>query len=157
MRFSSRRPLQPRDIGLILGYRCQAACAHCLYNCGPAWQEWIDPDEVRAALSAAKCAWGSGFQVHLTGGEPFLNYPLLLASTQIARNLDIPVYLETNAGWCRDLDLAEGRFHELREAGLGAVLVSVSPFHQEAIPLGRALEAISAARAVFGSGRVIVY
>ena len=157
MRFSSRTPLQPRDIGLILGYRCQAACAHCLYNCGPNWRDWMSPDEVEAALSAAKRAWGSGFQVHLTGGEPFLNYQLLLEATQIARSLDIPVYLETNAGWCRDMDLAEVRFRELREAGLGAVLVSVSPFHQETIPLGRALEAISAARAVFGAGRVIVY
>ena len=154
---SSRIPLQPRDIGLILGYRCQAACAHCLYNCGPGWRDWMTPDEVRAALSAAKRAWGSGFEVHLTGGEPFLNYPLLLEAAEIASGMDIPVYVETNGGWCRDMDRAEARFRELREAGLGAVLVSVSPFHQEAIPLGRVLEAISAARAVFNPGRVIVY
>jgi len=157
VRFSERTPLQPRDIGLILGYRCQAACAHCLYNCGPGWRDWMAPDEIRAALSAAKRAWGGNFQVHLTGGEPFLNYPLLLEATQIARSLDIPVYVETNAGWCWDLDRAEARFRELREAGLGAVLVSVSPFHQESIPLGRTLEAISAARTVYGAGRVIVY
>ena len=52
---------------------------------------------------------------------------------------------------------AEARFRELRDAGLGAVLVSVSPFHQAAIPLKRALETISAARTVFGAGRVMVY
>lgn len=150
-------PLQPRDLGLILGYRCQAACAHCLYNCGPSWGDWMTPGAVWEALTAAKDAWGEGFQVHLTGGEPFLNYPLLLEAAEIASDLEIPVYVETNAGWCWDLDQAEARFRELREAGLGAVLVSVSPFHQETIPLGRALEAISAARAVFGAGRVIVY
>ena len=157
MRFPSRIALQPRDLGLILGYRCQAACAHCLYNCGPGWGDWITSEDVREALSAAKRAWGSGFQVHLTGGEPFLNYPLLLAATEIASGLCIPVYLETNGGWCRDLDQVEARFRELRQASLGAVLVSVSPFHQEAIPLKRPLEAITAARSVFGAGRVMVY
>ena len=157
MRRSARTPLQPRDLGLILGYRCQAACAHCLYNCGPGWRDWMTPEAVREALSAAKRTWGEGFQVHLTGGEPFLNYPLLLEASGIAADLGIPVYLETNAGWCRDLDQAEARFRELREAGLGAVLVSVSPFHQESIPLKRTLEAISAARAAFGAGRVMVY
>ena len=47
MRFPSRIALQPRDLGLILGYRCQAACAHCLYNCGPGWGDWITPEAVR--------------------------------------------------------------------------------------------------------------
>jgi molybdenum cofactor biosynthesis enzyme MoaA len=32
----------------------------------------MDEEEVRSALEAAKAAWGDGFQVHLTGGEPFL-------------------------------------------------------------------------------------
>lgn len=157
MKTFPRPPLQPCDIGLILGYRCQAACAHCLYNCGPGWGDWMTPEAVRKALSAVKDAWGDAFQVHLTGGEPFLNYPLLLEATQIAGELAIPVYVETNAGWSRDMHQAEERFHALREAGLKAVLVSVSPFHQESIPLGRALETITAARAVFGAGRVIVY
>ena len=69
---SNSHALTPRDIGLILSYRCQTACAHCLYNCGPDWHDWMDEEEVRSALEAAKAAWGDGFQVHLTGGEPFL-------------------------------------------------------------------------------------
>jgi hypothetical protein len=27
--------LCPDDIGVILTYRCQSRCAHCIYNCGP--------------------------------------------------------------------------------------------------------------------------
>ncbi len=157
MSFAGRLPLTPRDMGLILSYRCQAACAHCLYNCGPEWHDWMDVDEVRNALEAAKAACGNGFQVHLTGGEPFLNFPLLLASTRIAVELGIPVYVETNAAWVRGLAQAEERFRQLHEAGLGAVLVSVSPFHQESIPLQRTLDGITAARAVFGAARVTVY
>ena len=37
--------LTPRDIGLILSYRCQTDCAHCLYNCGPDWHDWMPEDE----------------------------------------------------------------------------------------------------------------
>lgn len=153
----NRKALQPRDIGLILSYRCQAECAHCLYNCGPEWHDWMTQEEVVSVLENAKAAWGSGFQVHLTGGEPFLNFPLLLHAAEEAARLEIPVYVETNAAWVRDLAMAEERFRRLRKAGMGAVLVSVSPFHQESIPLQRTLDGISAARAVFGPERVIVY
>ena len=154
---SNFHALIPRDIGLILSYRCQTACAHCLYNCGPDWHDWMKVGEVRIALEAAKATWGTGFQVHLTGGEPFLNFRLLLASTRIAVELGIPVYVETSAAWVRDPAQAEERFGQLHEVGLGAVLVSVSPFHQESIPLQRTLDGISAARAVFGAARVMVY
>ncbi|MBG0786115.1 MAG: radical SAM protein [Anaerolineaceae bacterium] len=157
MQRSLSHALTPRDIGLILSYRCQTACAHCLYNCGPDWHDWMPEDEVRKALEAAQAAWGTGFQVHLTGGEPFLNFPLLLSATRMAAALGIPVYVETNAAWVRDLAQAEDRFGQLRAAGMNAVLVSVSPFHQESIPLQRSLDGITAARTVFGAARVMVY
>ena len=152
-----RNALAPRDIGLILTYRCLPTCAHCLYNCGPGWQDWMSIEDVRAALTQAKDVWRQGFQVHLTGGEPFMNFPLLLESTRIAVDLGIPVYVETNASWCRDKGRAAERYRQLREAGLAAVLISVSPFHQETIPLQRTLDGISAASAAFGTSRVIVY
>ena len=157
MRDTLGNALAPRDIGLILTYRCLPNCAHCLYNCGPGWHDWMSIDAVAQALENAYSVWGKGFQVHLTGGEPFMNFPLLLQSTRIAVDLGIPVYVETNVGWCRDKSLAEARFRQLREAGMEAVLISVSPFHQETIPLQRTLDGISAAREAFGSNRVIVY
>lgn len=155
--FPLNRALAPRDVGLILSYRCQTACAHCLYNCGPDWHDWMSEEDVHRALEAAKDVWGTGFQMHLTGGEPFLNFPLLLAATRMAVGLGIPVYAETNASWVRDLVQAEERFRRLREAGMNAILISVSPFHQAGIPLQRTLDGISAARTVFGAGRVMVY
>jgi hypothetical protein len=155
--FPAKSALRPRDIGLILSYRCLANCAHCIYNCGWGWHDWMAEDEVRTALENAKAVWGKGFQLHLTGGEPFLNFPLLLKATQIAHQLNIPVYVETNAGWVKGMGFAEERFQQLRDAGMMAVLVSVSPFHQETIPLEQTLLGISAARSVFGADRVMVY
>ncbi len=149
--------LKPRDIGLILSYRCMANCAHCIYNCSPNWHDWMTEDAVQTALENEKACWGEGFQVHLTGGEPFLNFPLLLKAARIAHQLGIPVYVETNAGWVKRYEFAADRFQQLRDAGMMAVLVSVSPFHQESIPLEQTLHGISAARSVFGAERVMAY
>jgi len=157
MSYDFRTSLQPSDIGLILSYRCQANCAHCIYNCGKGYRDWMSLDAVEIALINARDTWGSNFQMHMSGGEPFLNFPLLLQSVRIAVDLGIPVYVETNVGWCRDLEKAEDRFRQLKEAGLGMVLVSVSPFHHESIPLQQTLDGISDARNVFGRSGTFVY
>ncbi|NOX44407.1 MAG: hypothetical protein GXO72_01530, partial [Caldiserica bacterium] len=39
--------------------------------------------------------------LHFTGGEPFLNFELLLELVGIAADLGIPgIFVETNAFWC---------------------------------------------------------
>ncbi len=149
-------PLQPSDLGLILSYKCQAACAHCLYNCGPGWQDWMELEQVRGAIKATR-QWPQPFQVHLTGGEPFLNFPLLLQAAEIATELGIPNYVETNAGWCVRETLVEERFRALRSVGLRAALISCSPFHAETIPPKRTLLAIQKALEIFGRQGTIVY
>jgi hypothetical protein len=100
---------------------------------------------------------GMDTQVHLTGGEPFLNFPLLLHTTETAVRLGIVVYAETNAGWCTDQHLVNDRFQRLRDAGLAAILISCTPFHAETIPLRRTLMAIDIALRIFGPQRVLVY
>ncbi len=149
--------LSPRDIGLILSYRCHSACKHCLYNCGPGWEkEPISLATLREALEAVTL-WPRTPQVHFTGGEPFLHYPLLLEGVRLARELGIPRYLETSASWCIDYDEAVDRFEELLDAGLQAILISCSPFHAESIPPARTLRALRAALEVFGEDRVTLY
>lgn len=139
-----------------MSYRCQYACKHCLYNCGPRWRDWMSPGTLREALTATK-AWRHRFRIHLTGGEPFLNFPLLLEGVKTAARLGIPQYVETNAGWCiREEDVTE-KFSTLRDAGLNAILISCSPFHAEKIPPIRTLRAIKTALRIFGRENVIVY
>lgn len=156
MRRANILPLHPEDIGLILTYRCQCGCKHCLYNCGPTWQEWISPEDIRSALAVIG-SLGEGTQVHITGGEPLLNFSLALLAVEIANELDIPRYIETNAGWCTNADLVHQRFSSLRQAGLQAILISCSPFHTETIPPWRTFMAIDIALQVFGAHRVIIY
>jgi hypothetical protein len=101
--------------------------------------------------------WPQKPQVHLTGGEPFLHFDLLLEGARIATELGIYTYLETSGAWCRDRDEAGERFQALKSAGLQSVLISCSPFHAERIPPERMLRAAQAAIDVFGAHRVTVY
>jgi hypothetical protein len=113
-------------------------------------------ETLEEALQATR-AWGHRFQIHLTGGEPFLNFPLLLEGVQLAAQLGIPRYLETNASWCLREDNVVEKFTALREAGLNAILISCSPFHAEKIPPARTLLAITKALEIFGRQNVIIY
>jgi hypothetical protein len=149
--------LSPRDIGIILSYRCHSACKHCLYNCGPGWEkEPMSSQTLREALEAVTI-WPDTPQVHFTGGEPFLHYPLLLEGARMASELGVPCYAETSASWCIDYDEALERFETLRDAGLQALLISCSPFHAERIPPARTLRALRAGLEVFGREGVILY
>ncbi len=149
--------LHPRDVGIILTYHCHGSCSHCLYNCGPRRsREAMSMEMLRRALEAVK-VWPVPPQVHLTGGEPFHHFELLLEGARLSAEIGIQAYVETNAGWCLEEDEAIERFTRLKEAGLQAVLISCSPFHAERIPPARTARAVRAAEAVFGPGRVIVY
>jgi len=150
------KPLRPNDLGLILSYQCQCECAHCIYNCGPNWTDWMKPDDIYRAFAIMQ-VWKKPFQVHLTGGEPFLNFPLLLEAVRIGTDAGIPCYVETNAGWCVREELVKDRLLELRQAGLQTILISCSPFHAEKIPPARTLLAIRICNDIFGPQRTIVY
>ena len=149
--------LCPQDLGIILTYRCHSGCKHCLYNCGPRWENVsMTSGDLRAALEMV-AVWPQRPRVHLTGGEPFLQFPLLLEGAAMAAELGIYSYVETSASWCTDEDEAVESFVALHDAGLQAVLISCSPFHAERIPPLRTLMAARAALEVFGPHRVMVY
>jgi hypothetical protein len=149
--------LSPSDLGIILTYRCQCACRHCLYCCGPTWEkEPMSAAELRKALEAA-LQFPEKPQVHLTGGEPFLCFDLLLKGAAMASELGIFAYAETSASWCTDRKEAAAKFERLRDAGLKAMLISCSPFHAEKIAASRILAAADASIDVFGPHRTMVY
>jgi hypothetical protein len=149
--------LSPRDVGIILTYRCHSACRHCLYNCGPAWDKEPMPRETLRQALQAVTTWPRAPQVHFTGGEPFLHFGLLLEGVRLATDMGITTYVETSAQWCLDQGEAVERFQTLKDAGLQAVLISCSPFHAEKIPPSRTLSAVQAALEVFGSEGLILY
>ncbi len=160
----------PRPIsgGLMLSYKCPAECRHCMYACSPRWAgDWITVDQLEQFLpQLAKVIEPSphGRQymslnhgLHFTGGEPFLNFKLLLNAVEIAETLKIPsTFVETNCFWCKTDDLTRERLHTLKDNGLKGMMISVNPFYTEHVPFERTDRCIRTSLEVFGQN-VMVY
>ncbi len=83
---------------------------------------------------------------------------LLEEVIRLACEMSVPLsYVETNAGWCTDRETAEDGMRRMRAAGLPAILISVSVFHNEFIPFRCTRTAVEAAREIFGRHNVFVY
>jgi len=160
---------EPFSGGVMLSYKCTNECRHCMYACSYRWSDdWISLSDLKRVLTqlAAKMnrhypsglsRIGVNYGLHFTGGEPFLNFDLLLRAVEVARELRIPAtFVETNCFWCSGDALVRDRFSQLREAGLNGILISANPFVVEKVPWERIERAYRIGREVFG-GNVIVY
>lgn len=142
----------------MLSYRCTNACRHCLYRCSPAQpDEWMSLERADRIFEAL--AREPHLQtVHLAGGEPTLRMDLLVEVIRLARRRGVRLsYIETNAHWCSGPAAAREGMRRLKEAGLPAILVSVSMFHNEFVPFRHTRNAVEAAREVFGPDRTHLY
>ncbi len=162
---------KPISGGIILSYRCTGECKHCMYACSPRWSnDWIDLNSLNVILSKlaqffsevypknAHGVLGINYGLHFTGGEPFLNYDLLLKAVKIAKEKEIPgIFVETNCFWCIDDSITEERFKALKDVGLDGVLISANPFVVEHVPFGRIKRAFRIACRVYGEDNVMVY
>lgn len=133
--------------GVITTYTCTSRCVHCLYGCSPGWpKDYMDQDMLVRVLATMK---GLGCRsVHIGGGEPFLDPEGLkmVVETTLAQGVDIE-YVETNSSWYKDPQSAQELLEDLRGRGLGALLVSMSPFHNEHIPFRKVKGVLDACRA----------
>jgi hypothetical protein len=158
----------PVSGGVMLSYRCQARCRHCMYGCCPDWSaDWITPARLEHGLAQLAPSitpspygpegMGLNHGLHFSGGEPFLNFDLLLRAAGIAQELGIPsTFVETNCFWCTDDDSAHEELTALRGAGLRGIMISVNPFYAEHVPFERTERAIRISAEVFGRN-VAVY
>ncbi len=132
--------------GLITNYYCTSRCKHCLYACSPAWRRrYIDNETTRKNLLKIKEL--NCHSIHVGGGEPFLNIRGLEKVIEIANQLGINIeYVETNSFWYREMSHACEILISLKEKGLSTLLVSISPFHNEYIPLRKVKGVIEACK-----------
>ena len=140
---------EPISGGIFLSYRCTSECKHCMYACSPRWKDdWIsekDVEEILTQLSGriqgsplGTDKIGVNYGVHFTGGEPFLNFDLLLKVVRIAHELKIPsTFVETNSFWCIDDKVTREKLLQLKDEGLHGILISVNPFILEQLPFER--------------------
>lgn len=139
-----------------------------MYACSPQWTaDWISESAAdRLLRQLAATIQGSphgpdqigiNYGLHFTGGEPFLNFDLLLALTRRAHALHIPsTFVETNCFWCVDDATTRRLLTQLKQAGLHGILISVNPFILEYVPFERTERAVRISEAVF-AGNVMIY
>ncbi|MGE5558133.1 MAG: radical SAM protein [Bacillota bacterium] len=139
--------------GVITNYYCSSRCRHCLYGCSPSWpKEYIDmqkAEEIFQKISSLGCR-----SVHIGGGEPFLNPQSLLRVLEAARRAKVRIeYIETNSSWCTDETGCLNLLNDVKQRGVNALLLSISPFHNEYIPFIKVKRVMEACR---GAGLVIL-
>jgi organic radical activating enzyme len=141
--------------GLMLTYWCPSRCACCYVFSGP---EAHSPDTEMSVDLALQCWWavrrlgGNRGKVHLTGGEPFGDFPRLEHILQAAceQGLSGLGKIETNAYWCTQESLVRKRLQRLKELGLKKLQISTDVYHQEYVSLDRVSLAISLGREILG-------
>lgn len=158
---------EPASAGLILSYKCSAECLHCMYACSPKWRgDWIMEGDLEMILSqlAGKISpspYGPEYVnlntgLHFTGGEPFLNFKLLLKAVEIAEEYMIPsTFVETNCFWCTDDFSTREKLILLKEKGLKGIMISVNPFYLEYIPFERTERAVRISNELFGKNMMV--
>ena len=127
--------------GVMVNYRCTAACRHCLYACSPTREAgYITRETARnicRLLRAGRCC-----SVHIGGGEPFLDFNGLVMVVQELNSAGIRIeYVETNGFWASMPEATE-RLRCLLVEGVDTLCISLDPFHAEYVaysnPLGLA-------------------
>lgn len=146
------------SLGIIPSYQCSNRCRHCLYASSAEFTDWMDEKTMHKICTqlANHSEYLSG--VHIGGGEPLLRVDVTSKLIQTILKYQLPLeYVETNAFWCWSDAKTESVFNTLKESGLRTVLVSVSPFHLEYVPMERTKRAIKIAQKIFGPYGVLVY
>jgi hypothetical protein len=138
-----------------------------MYACSPGWSsDWISESQLKTFLGLlapgilpsplGPRSIGVNHGVHFTGGEPFLNFPLLLEAVKAARDLSIPsVFAETNCFWCKSDPDTKALLNQLRENGMCGILISVNPFILEYVPFERTERAVRLSAEVFGRNALV--
>ncbi len=158
----------PISIGLILSYRCNATCRHCIYACSPKWpSDWISEEALHRIFQQLSGKllphiYGPNFTglnsgLHFTGGEPFLNFELLCKAAELADRYKIPsTFVETNCFWATDDKTTKEKLLTLKKIGLKGIMISVNPFYLEYVPFEKTDRAIRISLDIFGRN-VMVY
>ncbi len=147
-----------RSAGLMLTYRCNAACEFCYYHCSPRKGGLMPVETCLNAWRSLQILAGAEAKIHLTGGEPFLYWDHLVEILRKGKEQSLgPVDLiETNGFWSTDDRLIADRLTTLVELGVQRLKVSVDPFHQEYVAIEPARRLAAAAKRMLGPDRVLV-
>ncbi|MFX1276406.1 MAG: radical SAM protein [Promethearchaeota archaeon] len=130
----------------LVSYRCTNECKHCALQGSPKQDNLsIKLEDVKRYMEDITSYYEIG-EVGFFGGEPFLNFDLLVSLVKEVKRYEIPkIGLPTNGFWGKNKKIAKEYALQLKEAGLNHIGFSVDAFHQEFIPIDDVKQAIRAA------------
>lgn len=144
--------------GLMLTYWCNARCDSCYLACDSDRGDWMPVELALETWRSLVRAGPSGCRIHLTGGEPFGNWPHLLEICRLAHAEGLAPLekIETNAFWADDESAIADRLRALDAAGMGTLSISTDPYHQRTVPIDRCRLLARVAEDLLGADRVQV-
>jgi hypothetical protein len=97
-------------------------------------------------------------EVHITGGEPFLDFNYLLRILEGVSGTGYSGFgfVETNAFWAINDKICEDRLLKIKALGTQRVCISSDIFHQEFVPKENVLRLVDAAHKIIGLESVIL-
>lgn len=147
-----------RSAGLMLTYKCSAACVFCYYNCDSR-QGGLMPIEtaINSWRSLIELA-GEDAKIHITGGEPFLYFDHMadLLGQAKAEGLGSIDQIETNASWAVDEKIIVERVKFLDAHNMNILKISCDPFHTEFVDVANIKRLVDVASKILGRERVLV-
>lgn len=134
-----------RNIGLVMTYKCQVSCPHCIIRAGPhRKEEMYLADAFDWIRQIADYRSGYIKVLSLTGGEPFYNLENLKKIAAFGEEQGLLVSVVTNAFWASTAEQAVKVLKDL--PAIKMVAISTDAYHQESIPFENVKNAVSAAK-----------
>lgn len=145
-------------MGLLLTYKCSAACAFCYYKCNHQKAGLISIENAIAAWKGLKAIAGQSAKIHITGGEPFLYWQHLAKLLETAKELQLgPVdMVETNGSWADNKADIIDKLKFLDTHNVKKLKISYDPFHAEFVDYNKVKLLYETACQILGPERVLV-
>jgi len=133
------------NIGLVMTYKCQIACPHCIIEAGPHRSEEVSIDDAfKWIQQIAEYKNGRIKVLALTGGEPFYDVNKLKSVSDFAESCGLLVSVVTNAFWA---STEEEAIKVLRRVpAIKMISFSTDQYHQKFISIERIRNAVIAAQ-----------
>lgn len=147
-----------KSAGLILTYKCSAACRFCYYNCNPNQTGLMPTDTAINSWQGLKKLAGDSAKMHFTGGEAFLYFDRMAEILIEAKKLKLGKIdqIETNGSWAENENIIKEYVTFLDAHGMKSLKISCDPFHAEFIDIGRIRLLVEIAGKILSPERVLV-
>jgi hypothetical protein len=130
-------------LSLITTFGCDATCAHCSVFSGPKRKDRMDPALVRSLIEQA-ARQPAIRMIAYTGGEPTLDFDLLLEYMAYAKSFGLAAGLVSNSNWALTPAIAAERFRAMIDRGLTTYITSLDEYHIEFVAIEHIRHAVHA-------------